>query len=94
MSFAIGDLAITVSCRLAGNNGQLVRIKSAPSYECLAGDEQMQYVFEVEIATQHGWLAYERAGHLFASRSGPMPENCLQRPITTMHWDFIDAQPL
>ena len=59
MSFVIGDLAITVACWLAGNNGQLIRNKSASSYEYLGDYQELQYVLGAEIETQHGWFVYE-----------------------------------
>ena len=80
LNCSIGDLAITVFCKLPENRGNIVRVKSAVGYRQWGANEMPMYTWEVEIATEHGWLAYEHSpGYLETQKSGLVPDKYLRR---------------
>ena len=98
LNCSVGDLAITVFCRLPENTGNIVRIKSAVGYRRWGADEMPLYTWEVEIATEHGCLAYEYSpGYLETQKSGPVPDKYLRRitpPNGYLLEEFADSEEL
>ena len=84
LNCSVGDLAITVFCKLPENTGNIVRVKSAVGYRRWGANEMPLYTWEVEIATEHGWLAYEHSpGYLETKKNGPVPDKYLRRITPT-----------
>ena len=98
LNCSIGDLAITVFCKLPENTGNIVRVKSALGYRRWGADEMTLYTWEVEIATEHGWLAYEHSlGYLETQKIGPVPDKYLRRitpPKGYLLEEFADSEEL
>ena len=74
---SVGDLAITVFCNLPENAGNIVRIKSGLGFIEWGTNRDPLYTWNVEIATEKGWLAYDYDGYLETSKSGPVPDKYL-----------------
>ena len=98
LNCSVGDLAITVFCKLPENTGNIVRVKSAVGYRRWGADEMPLYTWEVEIATGHGWLAYEYSpGYLETQKCGPVPDKYLRRitpPRGYLLEEFADSEEL
>lgn len=98
LNCSVGDLAITVFCKLPENTGNIVRVKSAIGYRRWGADEMPLYTWEVEIATVHGWLAYEYSpGYLQTQMIGPVPDKYLRRitpPKGYLLEEFSDSEQL
>jgi hypothetical protein len=91
LNCSVGDLAITVFCKLPENTGNIVRVKSAVGYRRWGAKEMPLYTWEVEIATEHGWLAYEHSpGYLETKKNGPVPDKYLRR-ITPPQGNSIEG---
>ena len=91
LNCSVGDLAITVFCKLPENTGNIVRVKSAVGYRRWGANEMPLYTWEVEIATEHGWLAYEHSpGYLETKKNGPVPDKYLRR-ITPSHGYLMEG---
>lgn len=97
LNCSVGDLAITVFCRLPENAGNIVRVKSPIGFKQWGNKEESLYTWEVEIATEHGWLAYEYSGYLETSKIGPVPDKYLRRitpPRGYLADEFADADQI
>lgn len=97
LNCSIGDLAITVHCNLPENRGNIVRIRSAIGMDEWIGAEEPLYTWECEIATEHGWLAYDFDGYLETSKVGPVPDKYLRRltpPESYLMDEFADSEQL
>lgn len=98
LNCSVGDLAITVFCKLPENTGNIVRVKSAVGYRRWGANEMPLYTWEVEIATEHGWLAYEHSpGYLETKKKGPVPDKYLRRitpPKGYLFEEFLDSEQL
>ena len=97
LNCAVGDLAITVNCKLPENLGNIVRVTSAIGLKEWGPSDHMMYSWEVEIATEHGWLAYEYDGYLVTAKSGPVPDKYLRRitpPQGYLMEEFADSEQL
>ena len=97
LNCSVGDLAITVFCKLPENNGNIVRIQSAVGFKEWGGNEGILYSWDVEVATEHGWLAYEYSGYLETSKIGPVPDKYLRRitpPKGYLLDEFADSEQL
>lgn len=93
----VGDLAITVNCKLPENLGNIVLIKSAIGMKEWGEHEEPMFSWEVEIATEHGWLTYEYEGYTETDKSGPVPDKYLRRitpPKGYLMEEFADSEQL
>ena len=93
----VGDLAITVKCSLPENLGNIVRVVSAIGMKKWSPSESPLFTWQVEIATEHGWLAYEYETYSETLKSGPVPDQCLRRitpPKGYLLEEFADAEPV
>lgn len=93
----VGDLAITVNCKLPENLGNIVLIKSAIGMKEWGAFEEPMFSWEVEIATEHGWLTYEFEGYTETFKSGPVPDKFLRRitpPKGYLLEEFADSERL
>lgn len=79
LNCGVGDLAITVFCNLPENQGNIVRVKAAIGMDEWVGATEPLFTWECEIATEHGWLAYDFDGYLETSKVGPVPDKYLRR---------------
>ncbi len=97
LNCAVGDLAITVNCELPENLGLIVRVKKAIGMKQWSRGKAPIFSWEVEIATEHGWLLYTYDGVPEIAKSGPAPDQCL-RPITPpqgyLMKEFADSEQL
>ena len=59
LNCSVGDLAITVNCRLPQNLGNIVRIVSSGGLDEWQGFSELLYTWNVEVATEGGQLFYE-----------------------------------
>ncbi|QWD60760.1 hypothetical protein [Polynucleobacter sp. MWH-UH35A] len=75
----VGDLAITVDCRIPANLGNIVRIISAEGFSEWEGHDQPLYTWNVEVATTGGVLFYKDENGLGAYTAGPAPDKYLRR---------------
>ena len=97
LNCAVGDLAITVNCNLPENLGNIVRIKSAIGMKQWSPSQNSLFTWEVEIATEHGWLAYEYETYSETRRCGPLPDQCLRRitpPQGYLMDEFADSEQM
>ena len=97
LNCAVGDLAITVNCKLPENLGNIVRVKSAIGMKEWGLTEDAMFSWDVEIATENGWLAYEYDGYLETAKSGPVPDKYLRRitpPQGYLMDEFADSEQL
>jgi len=79
LNCSVGDLAITVKCRIPENMGKIVRIVSAQGFQEWVGGDTLLYTWNVEAATVEGYLNYQGAEGLEARKRGPVPDKCLRR---------------
>ena len=97
LNCAVGDLAITVNCKLPENLGNIVRVKSAIGLKEWGPTEDAMFSWDVEIATENGWLAYEYDGYLETAKTGPVPDKYLRRitpPQGYLMEEFADSAQL
>lgn len=97
LNCAVGDLAITVNCKVPENLGNIVLIKSAIGITEWGESEEPMFSWEVEIATQNGWLVYEFDGYAQTAKSGPVPDKYLRRitpPKGYLMEEFLDSEQL
>lgn len=97
LNCAVGDLAITVSCRIPENLGNIVRIISSDGFQEWNGHTELLYTWNVEVATEGGMLFYEDENGIDAYTSGPAPDIYLRRltpPQGYFMTEFIDAEQL
>ena len=97
LNCAVGDLAITVNCSLPENLGNIVRVKSAIGMKAWAPSQTRLFTWEVEVATEHGWLAYEYETYSETVKSGPVPDQCLRRitpPQGYLLEEFADSEQM
>lgn len=97
LNCAVGDLAITVNCKLPENLGNIVRIKSAIGMQEWGDAQNPMFSWEVEIATEHGWLVYEYEDHYERVKVGPAPDKYLRRitpPKGYLMEEFADSEQL
>ncbi len=93
----IGDLAITVNCKVPENLGSIVRVKSAIGIKQWGASEEALFSWDVEIATERGWLVYEYGGYPETAKSGPVPDQYLRRispPKGYLLEEFSDSEEL
>lgn len=97
LNCSAGDLAITVRCNLPENQGNIVRVRAPIGMEEWVGSEEPLFTWECEIATEHGWLAYNYDGYLETSKVGPIPDKYLRRitpPQGYLLEEFADSEQL
>lgn len=59
LNCGVGDLAITVRCNFPENLGNIVRIISAEGFQEWQGHDKLLYTWNVEVATENGYLYYQ-----------------------------------
>lgn len=97
LNCSVGDLAITVDCRIPANLGNIVRIISAEGYSDWEGHDELLYTWNVEVATTGGLLFYKDERGLGAYTSGPAPDKYLRRltpPKGYLLDEFADSEQL
>lgn len=97
LNCSVGDIAITVNCKLEANMGTIVKIISACGYELWPRHDQPLYTWNVEVATEDGFLYYQRNGELESHKSGPVPDIYLRRltpPKGYLMEEFADSEQL
>lgn len=94
---SVGDLAITVRCKLPENRGNIAQIKSAVGMDEWVGAEEPLFTWMCEIATEKGWLAYDFDGYLETAKVGPVPDRYLRHltpPKGYLMDEFSDSEQL
>lgn len=97
LNCAVGDLAITVNCKIPENLGNIVRIVSCEGFQEWNGHSELLYTWNVEVASEGGALFYEYEDGIEAYTSGPAPDIYLRRltpPQGYLMYEFIDAEQL
>jgi hypothetical protein len=97
LNCAVGDLAITVNCKLPQNLGNIVRIVSSVGFDEWQGYSELLYTWNVEVATEGGALFYENENGIEAHTSGPAPDIYLRRitpPQGYLMEEFVDSEQL
>jgi len=97
LNCSVGDLAITVNCRIPENLGNIVRIVSSGGFQEWQGYSEPLYTWNVEVATEGGVLIYEDENGLGAYTAGPAPDKYLRRltpPQGYLLEEFADCQQL
>jgi hypothetical protein len=97
LNCSVGDLAITVNCEVPANLGTIVQIKSAIGMKCWGPDNTELFSWQVEVATENGFLVYEYETHSDTVKAGPVPDKCLRRitpPKGYLMEEFVDAEPV
>ena len=97
LNCAVGDLAITVNCKLPENLGNIVCVKSAIGMKEWGAGEELLFSWEVDIATEHGLLTYDFEGEIVTAKSGPVPDKYLRRitpPQGYLIDEFADSEQL
>lgn len=79
LNCSVGDLAITVNCKIPENLGNIVRIISSGGFQEWQGYSEPLYTWNVEVATEGGSLFYECEDGIEAYTSGPAPDIYLRR---------------
>ena len=79
LNCSVGDLAITVNCKIPENLGNIVRIVSSGGFQEWQGHSEPLYTWNVEVATEGGALFYEGEDGIEAYTSGPAPVIYLRR---------------
>jgi hypothetical protein len=75
----LGDLAITVDCSCPENRGNIVKITGSRGFESWGTNEELLFIWDVEIANPEGWLVYESNGYAETYKVGSVPDKCLRR---------------
>ena len=97
LNCAVGDLAITVNCKIPENLGNIVRIISSGGFQEWQGYSELLYTWNVEVATEGGALFYEVEDGIEAYTSGPAPDIYLRRltpPQGYLLQEFTDSEQL
>jgi len=99
LNCTVGDLAITVRCANPKNLGNIVRVISAVGFEEWDSHNEPIYTWNVEIATEHGFLYYQYAGEeeYKPFKSGPAPDAYLRRltpPQGYLLDEFADSEQM
>ena len=97
LNCAVGDLAITVNCKIPENLGNIVRIISSGGFQEWQGYSELLYTWNVEVATEGGALFYEVEDGIEAYISGPAPDIYLRRltpPQGYLLEEFTDSEQL
>ena len=97
LNCSVGDLAITVNCRIPENLGNIVRIVSSGGFQEWQGYSEPLYTWNVEVATEGGVLIYEDENGLGAYTAGPAPDKYLRRLTPSQGYlleEFADCQQL
>lgn len=97
LNCAVGDLAITVNCKLPENLGNIVRVRSAIGMQEWGDAQNPMFSWEVEIATEYGWLVYKYEDHYERVKVGPAPDKYLRRltpPKGYLMEEFADSEQL
>jgi len=97
LNCAVGDLAITVNCKIPENLGNIVRIISSGGFQEWQGYSELLYTWNVEVATEGGALFYEVEEGIEAYTSGPAPDIYLRRltpPQGYLLEEFTDSEQL
>ena len=97
LNCAVGDLAITVNCKIPENLGNIVRIVSSGGFQEWQGYSELLYTWNVEVATEGGALFYEVEEGIEAYTSGPAPDIYLRRltpPQGYLLEEFTDSEQL
>ena len=97
LNCAVGDLAITVNCKIPQNLGNIVRIISSGGFQEWQGYSELLYTWNVEVATEGGALFYEVEDGIEAYTSGPAPDIYLRRltpPQGYLLEEFTDSEQL
>ena len=97
LNCSVGDLAITVNCDVPANLGTIVQIKSAIGMKRWGPNKTELFSWQVEVATENGFLVYEYEDYSEAVKSGAVPDKCLRRitpPKGYLLEEFADAEPL
>jgi hypothetical protein len=97
LNCAVGDLAITVNCKIPENLGNIVRIVSSGGFQEWNGYTDLLYTWNVEVATEGGMLFYEDENGIDAYTSGPAPDIYLRRltpPQGYLLEEFVDSEQL
>ena len=97
LNCAVGDLAITVNCKIPENLGNIVKIISSGGFQEWQGYSQPLYTWNVEVATEGGALFYEVEDGIESFTSGPAPDIYLRRltpPQDYLLEEFADSEQL
>jgi hypothetical protein len=97
LNCSVGDLAITVNCKLPQNLGNIVRVISSAGFDEWQGFDELIYTWNVEVATEGGQLFYEGEEGLVALKQGPVPDKYLRRltpPQGYLMDEFSDCEQL
>ena len=97
LNCAVGDLAITVNCKIPENLGNIVRIISSGGFQEWQGYSELLYTWNVEVATEGGALFYEVEDGIETYTSGPAPDIYLRRltpPQGYLVEEFTDSEQL
>jgi hypothetical protein len=97
LNCAVGDLAITVNCKIPENLGNIVRIISSGGLQEWQGHSELLYTWNVEVATEGSALFYEFENGIEAYTSGPAPDIYLRRltpPQDYLIDEFADSEQL
>ena len=97
LNCAVGDLAITVNCKIPQNLGNIVRIISSGGFQEWQGYSELLHTWNVEVATEGGALFYEVEDGIEAYTSGPAPDIYLRRltpPQGYLLEEFTDSEQL
>ncbi|MBU3579748.1 hypothetical protein ICN17_06980 [Polynucleobacter sp. 73C-SIWE] len=97
LNCAVGDLAITVNCKIPENLGNIVRVISSGGFQEWQGYSEPLYTWNVEVATEGGALFYECENGIEAFTSGPAPDIYLRRltpPQGYLMEEFADSEQL
>lgn len=97
LNCGVGDLAITVRCNFPENLGNIVRIVSAVGFDEWQGHDKLLYTWNVDVATEDGYLYYQGEDGLELYKSGPVPDIYLRRltpPQGYLMDEFADTEQL
>jgi hypothetical protein len=98
LNCSVGDLAITVNCRIPENLGNIVRIVDSYGLMPWPEIEEPVHVWKVEVASEDSFLHYfyPTRHHLDVVSSGPIPDCYLRRivPVSDqLRLDLEEEQP-
>jgi hypothetical protein len=97
LNCGVGDLAITVRCNFPESLGNIVRIISAEGFQEWQGHDKLLYTWNVDVATEDGYLYYQGEDGLEPYKSGPVPDSYLRRltpPQGYLMTEFSDSEQL
>ena len=97
LNCSVGDLAITVRWSFPENLGNIVRIISAEGFQEWQGHDKLLYTWNVDVATEDGYLYYQGEDGLEPYKSGPVPDIYLRRltpPKGYLVEEFSDSEQL